>query len=200
MNDLPAVELQAEDDLAALQSRYGSRPQIRADLEVGAEFYQQWHRRLAETRNRRAEVVLVLLNPQERILLHTKSFYPPGIFRLPTGGVKPHEDLMDALPRETFEETGYRDLDYNYLGATRYVFNLRDRALPFTSFNFSANLPDGRPRIQDHGERISGFSWITKPELSRIAGSLRDLSENWHDWGRMRAVSHEAVLVMLERS
>ena len=38
-------------------------------------------------------------------LVHTKAFYPQGVYRLLTGGIKPGEPLLEALAREAQEET-----------------------------------------------------------------------------------------------
>ena len=48
---------------------------------------------------RRAEIVMVLPRP-EGILVHTKSFYPEGTLRLPTGGVHRKEPILKAARRE----------------------------------------------------------------------------------------------------
>src|SRR4051812_2327989 len=56
--------------------------------------------------NRRREVCMVLRRKSGLILTFTKTFYPPGVYRLLTGGVEPGESVRQALLREVQEETG----------------------------------------------------------------------------------------------
>ena len=56
--------------------------------------------------DRRGEVVLAICHGGNKVLLHTKSFYPDGVFRLLSGGIRPDESVENALLREAREETG----------------------------------------------------------------------------------------------
>src|SRR5689334_16086473 len=60
----------------------------------------------SETRTRLAEVCMVVRRPGGRLLVCTKTFYPPGVYRLLTGGIDPGESVLAALHREVAEETG----------------------------------------------------------------------------------------------
>jgi len=46
------------------------------------------------------EVCLVVCRPNGKLLTFTKTFYPPGVYRLLTGGVEPGESVLDVLRRE----------------------------------------------------------------------------------------------------
>src|SRR5262249_33019268 len=76
--------------------------------------------------DRASEVALVLRRPDGAIWLMTKAYYPPGVFRLPTGGIGLGEPLGAALARETREETGWRLLPAAYVAIIRYRFELPD--------------------------------------------------------------------------
>src|SRR5207248_2517543 len=69
----PAVD---KRELRALSRKYGA-PQ-HAELRL-----DQWPLPGAARGARRGEVVFAIRNPRGRILLHTKSFYPDGIYRQP---------------------------------------------------------------------------------------------------------------------
>ena len=56
--------------------------------------------------SRFAEVCMVVRRPTGDVLLSIKTFYPRGAFRLPTGGIDRDEPILDAVLRETHEETG----------------------------------------------------------------------------------------------
>src|SRR2546430_13343037 len=56
--------------------------------------------------DRFAEVCLVVRRRSGKVPLCIKTFYPRGAHRLPTGGIHRGERILDALRRETTEETG----------------------------------------------------------------------------------------------
>ncbi len=56
--------------------------------------------------SRFAEVCMVVRRPSGHVLLSVKTFYPRDAYRLPTGGIDRNERVLDAVVRETNEETG----------------------------------------------------------------------------------------------
>ena len=52
------------------------------------------------------DVTLLIEGPDKRFALMSKHSYPPGVFRSPSGGVEPGEDLATGALREALEETG----------------------------------------------------------------------------------------------
>ncbi|TMD51547.1 MAG: NUDIX domain-containing protein, partial [Chloroflexi bacterium] len=48
---------------------------------------------------------MVIRRRNGKIPLSIKTFYPRGAYRLPTGGIHHGERILDALRRETDEET-----------------------------------------------------------------------------------------------
>ena len=56
--------------------------------------------------DRFAEVCMVIRRRNGKVPLSIKTFYPRGAYRLPTGGIHHGELILDALRRETAEETG----------------------------------------------------------------------------------------------
>jgi len=55
-----------------------------------------------------AEVCMVVRRPSGRLLLSTKSFYPPGAHRLPTGGIDADE-AIDARLAVAAQELAAKD-------------------------------------------------------------------------------------------
>lgn len=159
---------------------------------------------------------MVIRRPSGRLLLTTKDFYPRGAYRLPTGGIAHGEGILDALLRETREETGLDVeirrfltwIDY-YIpaqpggagrsGATRLT--TYERAGMFHTFAFLLDETGGTLGALDPDERILDFREIDADQLPTVAANLEgiaseistDIVGDWADWGRFRAVVHRAV-------
>ncbi len=161
-------------------------------LTVSAPFFDDFVRSLRR-RARRGEVVLLLRRPDGHLLLHTKSFYPEDVFRLPSGGILPGESVADAARREIREETGLNLQNVRPLGLLSVTFRQGWHRRFFHSWLVLADV-EGDPRPEDAGERISGFRWVPPEALAEVAGRLRALPRGWPDWGRHRALAHEAAL------
>ena len=150
--------------------------------------------------SRFAEVCMVVRRPNDALLLSIKTFYPRGAFRLPTGGVHRDEPILDAVLRETREETGLELNVSRFLAALTY----RDGpdGLPvFHTFAFLLDDPTGAPvRALDVGEQIESYLEVPARELPMIADRLEHIAPNgaagpanWDAWGRFRAHAHRAV-------
>ena len=70
--------------------------------------------------SRFAEVCMVVRRPTGDVLLSIKTFYPRGAYRLPTGGIDQDEPILDAVVRETLEETGLTVDVTRFLAALTY--------------------------------------------------------------------------------
>jgi 8-oxo-dGTP pyrophosphatase MutT (NUDIX family) len=156
---------------------------------------------LAERRNledkRTAEVVLLVRRPNGRLLLHTKAFYPPGAYRLLTGGIQPGEDVAQAALREALEETGLQVRIERFVGVLRQQFAHGGQQAPFNSYLFLLAEEGGELGSQDDGEEISDYREIAPEELPAVAGALDALPPDWADWGRFRAAAHRLAAGVL---
>lgn len=172
--------------------RKGVLPHEHHTLTVTAPFFDDFVRSLRQ-RARRGEVVLLLRRSDGHLLLHTKSFYPEGAFRLLSGGILPGESVLAAAQREIREETGLAPATLRPLGLLSVTFRHGRHRRFFHSWLVLAD-GEGDPRPGDAGERISGFRWVPPEAIAEVAGRLRSLPPVWADWGRFRALAHEAAL------
>lgn len=176
-------------ELQELALRYGKPLEITHNL--GTNSY------LAAVKNRIAEVCLVFQRPSGLFLTMTKPFYPTGVYRLPTGSILLGESVVDALMRESWEETGLQAQILRYLAHITYQHN-EGRLFHSHVFLLAA---DGTPHPQDHLEQISGFQEVTTSSLLDIAQKLealsydfsKELGATWTDWGKFRAVVHQVA-------
>src|SRR5438034_224778 len=95
------------EELALLAEQWGPVAQRHCRLEVDDPFLTGNHQLLTSDQ-RRAEICYIMHrgDPAQGLLLHIKTFYPAGAFRLPTGGIHERERVTETLAREITEETG----------------------------------------------------------------------------------------------
>lgn len=143
--------------------------------------------------SRTAEIVLVLPRTGG-VLLHTKRFYPSGIYRIPTGGIHEGEPVLDAARRELREETGLA------LDPTRFLFHLRYPGRPgspgraFHSLAFLFPTSDEEIQPLDQSEEIEDWRTARWDELPHVIETLESLESGWIGWGQFRALAHSFLL------
>jgi len=206
-----------EAEVAALVARYGVPRRVDAVLS-GAPFDP-----LIMT-DRFGEVCMVIRRPGGALLTAIKTFYPPGAYRLLTGGVKHGESIEAALLREVEEETGLEVEVRRFLAVIEYHLDGRWRLetrderssapiphppspIPYTfvTFVFLLDEVGGMLGARDPEERIESFREVAVAELPALAAALDSIGEgfdpriggSWSDWGRFRAVVHRVAYAAL---
>jgi 8-oxo-dGTP pyrophosphatase MutT (NUDIX family) len=183
--------------LGAAMTRFGVPALEDVHLSVTEDTIAYWER----VRKRRvAEVIMLLERKSGLYLVHTKAFYPSGVYRLISGGIKASEDLLVAVQRETHEETGLDISIHAFLAVFQFHFTHNDVTVPFTSFLFHVHETGGILANQDPTEAITDFRDVTLDELEHIAERLERLSPDWTDWGRFRAAPHRFAVEHVDRS
>ena len=177
-------------EIEALASEYGPIQRRKCSVKMDREQFEYWRDKL--TTKCRGEVVLVVEYPNG-VVLHTKDFYPPGIYRLPSGGVKWDESVLHALHREAHEEMGLQIKIKRCLGILEYEFCCGETKLPFVSYVFLVEGDKEELAAQDHEEHITSFRRVPARELATVADSLRRLEGKWKDWGQFRSLAHDFV-------
>lgn len=162
-------------------------------LNVDRDTFDYWHNVIVTRRDRRGEVVLVIENSAGKILLHTKTFYPKGLYRLPTGGIHIDERVLVAIERETYEETGLKVVTKKFLGIIQLTFQHNNQTLPFVSYVVHLFNKKGKPRVIDPEENIADFRFVPIDVIAQVSQNLKSLSEKWKYWGRFRAIAHDLV-------
>ena len=200
-------------EIAQLALRWGAPPMQQVALSVDDPFLTGEHQMLASD-GRRAEICYVMHrgDPQEGLLLHIKTFYPEGAYRLPTGGIQIGESVLDTLGREIYEETGLMLGDgpeqvklQRLLGILSYdLLHRRLGAVEFATYFFLVQMPpDAELHTVDPHEHIGGWQWRAPAELGEIAAVLDAVhtrSRTWADWGRFRAPGHRFMADLLAAS
>jgi ADP-ribose pyrophosphatase YjhB (NUDIX family) len=182
MNVLAPIE---PDEVERLSRRYGAPRRVVQTLAESS------NPRGKEGDQRRGEVVMAIRMQSGKVLLHTKRFYPLGVFRLPSGGIHRDEAVEDALFREVQEETGLQVNVEKFVAVVEYERNQQRDA--FASYVFLLRTHERRATAQDEQERIAAFKTVTADGLKAAARRLRHLPSDWRQWGEYRAVAHDLV-------
>ena len=152
--------------------------------------------------DRYGEVCMVIRRPNGAVLLSIKTFYPRGAYRLPTGGIHRGEAILDALMRETHEETGLRTEVRRFLTQIAYHGQGAPTGTPlFHTFAFLLDETSGTLGAVDLSEQIEDWRETAIEDLPRVADLLdglqtqgtQDIGGDWRAWGKFRAVVHRAV-------
>jgi 8-oxo-dGTP pyrophosphatase MutT (NUDIX family) len=160
----------------------------------------EWNNSLYTGKLRRGEIVLALQDDKNRFLLHAKSFYHEGVYRLITGGIHKDESVLQALHREALEETGLVLTAYRPLAVLFSTYEFNTLHVPFISYLFHGRVPHFHPNPQDKEEMISDFKWVDRQGLEKAMNYLQHLPTEWEDWGRVRALAHQILLEILPNS
>ena len=183
-----------QNELDQLAQRYGQPLVETVDLANTKGFSP-----LNKT-DRYGEVCMVIRRPNGRLLTMTKTHYPTNAYRLPTGGINHVESVLDALLRETQEETGLQVNVERFLVAVAYRTASQDSP-SFYTFAFLLDEVGGTLGVIDEDEQIEDFREVLPGELPTIAKNLEQVTANystksdgkWKDWGCFRAVIHQLV-------
>ena len=152
--------------------------------------------------DRFAEVCMVIRRRNGKLPLSIKTFYPRGAHRLPTGGIHHGERIVDALRRETEEETGLETETKRFLAWITYrPVSAPDGPPLFHTFAFLLDEVGGRFHTSDLSEQIEEWIEVEPPALRDVADRLdhipsspsQDIGGDWADWGRFRAIVHRVV-------
>lgn len=159
--------------------------------------------------DRIGEVCMVLRRRSGKLLTAIKTFYPPGAFRLLTGGIGLDEPIAAALLREVDEETSLQVRVVRFLSVIEYRFAQPQpmpadqvrRGEPFITCAFLLDEIGGTFGVRDAAERIGSFREVDVAELPAMAELLERVSAgfssevrgSWDDWGRFRAIVHRVV-------
>ena len=188
------------EEVEVLARRFGEPHRKTCTRNVTQATYDAWTRKITTGPVAcRGEVIMVIVRPSGNVLLHTKDFYPTGVYRLLTGRVLWPDDVEQTLHREVREETSLEVNVERFLGLIDYEFEWNGKTLPFVSYVFELHEIGGELCCIDTDEGITEFREATINELSQVARQMEQLEPRWQDWGTFRAVAHYMVQTLLPR-
>lgn len=178
--------------LAPTAGRYGVPLVTRCTFNFDRGDRLEYWRDLQARGRRVAEAIYVLRQGGGSTLLHTKAFYPDGVFRLPGGGVDTGECPAEAAVREAREEIGLRTRVVAFLAYGDFMLTAGEQLqLPMPTYVFLLESvdADAEPTASTE-EQITGLRTIPWQQLGDYGAHLMSLTGEWRDWGYYRGVPH----------
>ena len=158
-----------------MEKLYGSPEELSYTQTVTP---QEYDRISGSMKHGRAHDITLYIKKDGGYIFTAKHLYPPGLFRAPSGGVRPGENFEDGAKREALEETGTDISLLKYILRIKVRFVNESKTIDWTSHIFSAEYIKGE--IEPHDKReirearliypdeIPGF--IEKMRETRIGG------------------------------
>ncbi|MFF2077613.1 NUDIX hydrolase [Kitasatospora sp. NPDC058162] len=126
----------------------------------------------AETAGITGFVAAAVINHDGRILLVRRNpdDYLGGLWEIPSGTVEPGETILDALHRETAEETGLIiDQVTGYIGHFDYK---NSRGGTTRQFNFAVTVEKTEPVVLTEHD---AHQWALPSDLPEVSDAVREL-------------------------
>jgi 8-oxo-dGTP pyrophosphatase MutT (NUDIX family) len=143
-------------------------------------------------RDGRNHDVTVYVRRAEKLVVIAKHFYPPGLYRAPSGGIHKGEEFETGAKREIREECGCEIALRTFLLRTSVRFTAREHGgteVNWRSFVFLADYVSGDFQFTDSHEirEVRLADWSEFGEFGRI------MRQEGRGGFRYRAALHEAV-------
>jgi len=183
-----------ERELEKLATAYG-QPEIRT-IEIEADEYL-FSSRLYRSRDRRGEVVLAIQRPGRCVLLHSKGWYEPGVYRLLSGGIDWDEAVEPLWPANWRRRRDWTLHTTRLLGVLDCRIHYAEQELSVVSYVFHLPRTRGVLRLPHTAEDISDFRDVPIADLPSVAEDLRHVPPPRTGWGQWRAVAHDFVYEMV---
>ena len=107
----------------------------------------------------------------DKVVVIAKPWYPEGLYRAPSGGIKPDEDLELTAKREAYEETGVEIQLESYILRIEVTFTCGPQKEEWTSHVFTAKHLSGDLKPIDTKE-IKEVTLMSLEELAALKEKL----------------------------
>ena len=179
-----------DDMISRMVDRYGC-PHLR-DFRFEVPQREVDRIRSSQKNGRNHDVTLYIRKDNQLVVI-AKHFYPPGLYRAPSGGLHPGEDFETGISREVSEETGCSITLDKFLMQTSVTFCNDHDSVFWRSFVFLADYQSGDFQHTDKDEirEVRTCDWSEFESFGRIMRAM--------DIGglRYRAALHETVAELL---
>jgi len=150
-------------------------------------------------RDGRNHDVTMYIQKEGKLVVIAKHFYPPGLYRAPSGGIHMGEEFEAGAKREIAEECGCDIAFRRFLLQTSVRFTAREHGageVNWRSFVFLADYVSGDFKFTDTHEirEVRLADWSEFTEFGRI---MRQIGRGGFMY---RAALHEAVEELMRRT
>lgn len=155
------------ESVQALERKYGQPRVLVMEQEISPEEMEMV--RHSQKDGRAHDVTFFITNNRDQIAVIRKPFHPPGVYRAPSGGINPGEDMEKGVLREAREETGLMVELQEYILRIKATFKCQEQRLDWTTHVFLASANSHRLQPLDT-EEILEARWVT---LGQLQGPIR---------------------------
>lgn len=178
--------------LAAVVARFGQPERWDGSRELSPQNAANIARSTA--RGRAHDVTFVIQAQDERVVIVRKPQFPPGAWRIPSGGIDRGESFEAGTLREAREETGLEIELTGYPLVADSVFTHRGAEIPWVSHVVTARAGSEQIAPRDRVE-IEDARWAPMNELTgSIATVLRASGSPLFSY---RADLHDRIAALL---
>jgi 8-oxo-dGTP pyrophosphatase MutT (NUDIX family) len=150
------------------ERRFGIPRQLSMSFVMTPSEFQHLKDSMKDGRN--SDVTLFIFK-DNKIIVIAKPWYPKGLYRAPSGGLKPDEDLEFCALREAYEETGAKIKLEKYILRIYVTFTCNKDKVNWTSHVFTAKYLSGDLVPVDTRE-IREVNLLSLDELSALKEKL----------------------------
>jgi 8-oxo-dGTP pyrophosphatase MutT (NUDIX family) len=170
-----------------IEEKYGIPRQLTMSFPMNPAEFDMLKESMHDGRD--SDVTLFIFK-EDKLIVIAKPWYPEGMYRAPSGGIKPGEDLELTAKREAYEETGVEIKLVKYLLRIVVTFTCGQASEEWTSHVFTAKYLSGEPHPVDTKE-IKKVHLLSLEEL----GDLKEMLLKQNSGGlHYRAALTEAVI------
>lgn len=149
-----------------VEARWGRPWLARTEVEFRPHSFGLIQRERARDRTHDLTMLIVdEAGDTPRFALMRKHDYPPGLFRPPSGGVRPDEEVEAGARREAYEETGLDIELQRYVLRVKARFTCNGQAADWVTHVFLARRIGGDLQVVDSRE-IAEVCWGTLDDLT----------------------------------
>ena len=143
----------------------------------------------ASQKRGRAHDITLYIEHDGLLAVIAKPIYPPGLYRAPSGGLDPGEELEIGAMREAIEETGLDVQLHSYLLRAHVVFAAPCGSIAWTTHVFTATTEAATLAPTDHHE-IREARWAAPSEFVNYSEIMRGADRGGL---RYRAALHDQI-------
>jgi 8-oxo-dGTP pyrophosphatase MutT (NUDIX family) len=93
----------SSENLKEFEKAYGRPEEFYTSFEMNSREFKNL---LASQKDGRSHDVTIFIRKDKKWVVNSKPWYPEGLYRIPSGGIRPDESIEAGALREAFEETG----------------------------------------------------------------------------------------------
>lgn len=174
-----------------MEKRFGIPRQLNMSFPMTPSEFNNLKDSMKDGRN--SDVTLFIFK-DDKIIVIAKPWYPKGLYRAPSGGLKPDEDLELCALREAYEETGAKIKLEKYILRIYVTFTSNEDKVNWPSHVFTAKYISG-DLVPIDTKEIREVNLLSLDELAALKEKLLESNSGGLHY---RAALTEAAIEMIK--